>query len=121
LAHVICNPSLPQCHLGYYEHRPDKQSRYLLICLNSIHIVIYNQWLKRNRSPLKSIIHLQQYNSHLHKMNPISHGMHMLCTVIDNFVENYSFILQDRVQPFHWNNAHYNSHFCDLFQGCGQL
>jgi hypothetical protein len=31
-------------------------------------------------------------------------------TVLCDFAENYSFILQDETQGFHWNNAHVTLH-----------
>ena len=36
--------------------------------------------------------------------------------VVGDFSENYSFVLQDAAQGFHWNNAQATLHSCLLLQ-----
>ena len=43
--------------------------------------------------------------------------------VIGDVSENYSFVVQDEVQSFHWNNLHATVHpfFCYYKEGSGNL
>jgi hypothetical protein len=132
LSRVICNPSLPECHLGYGEYRLGVQNLkrmlahlFELNAIHAIHEVTNKQISITERSTLENITHsteefldtffekLQVLLCHSFtaiQQSTFQNELKLALTtneyrVVCDFAENYSFVAQDEVQPFHWNNA----------------
>lgn len=134
LSWMICNPPLPQCFELKCENCPGtprlKDEITRLLDENGIDEIIYKQWITTDRSTLETLIKssdefvnelitkllvllphsfiakeqskfLEQLKSELKEGELV---------VICDFSENYSFVLQDEVQGFHWNNLQATIH-----------
>ncbi|GBN03596.1 hypothetical protein AVEN_201855-1 [Araneus ventricosus] len=98
--------------------------------LNSIEHVSFKQWMQiDNKCVLENIKSTEELLDHLFQSLPklLSHSfiatqqssylrhskenlLQNQCIVLCNFAENYTFILQDAAQGFHWNNAQATIH-----------
>ena len=131
LARIICNPPLPQCHLGECDSCPGvEEIKEYLIDHNMIENITFKQWTSVDRSSLETITMSADEFTEL-----FSEKLEALCphsfiatqqsrffsecksslkpgeiVVSADFSENYAFVLQDAAQGFHWNNAQATIH-----------
>ena len=134
IALVICNPPQPACYLRICQYYPgiSKLKNYLneLMDDNYIDSIQYKQWVSVDRSKLETItkpvldyvdsfcdqIKLLIPHSFIAKQQSLfqTDAMSTLLprqfVVIGDFSENYSFVLQDAAQGFHWNNSQATIH-----------
>ena len=124
---VTCNEASCRCYLGDCSSCRNLIEDFILYLMeifdNSIDDLIYKQWLSTDRTTLQTV----QQNSEeftecfhagfqtLKKHDFIAKEQSKFCSekksslkdekmiVIADFAENYSFILQDAAQGFHWN------------------
>ena len=128
LAITACNPPNPECYLGQCEFCGDTQQlkAKILEVFESLNIdeVTYKAWVTVNRTSLEttcksvedfatalceSLPQLQRHafiaRSQAAYMKTIKDGaMEGKVLIVGDFAENYSFVLQDAAQGFHWNN-----------------
>ena len=134
LSQLICNPSLPECHLGSCYNCPgvDNLRKFLtdIFESNAVDEITYKQWITTDRSTIETITHstdefleilfdklklllhhsfiaVQQTNFQ-NELKLVLNANEYI--VMCDFAENYSFILQDEVQSFHWNNSQATIH-----------
>lgn len=129
LKRLICNPPSPNCYLGRCSMCPDiqnfKEKLGELLLENEIDEIIYKQWISVDRDSLETII--KQTDSFLdslceklqtllphsfvskeqgafmaHKKSALEENEYL---VICDFSENATFVVQDSVQGFLWNNS----------------
>ena len=134
IAQMICNPPLPECYLGACSVCPGSgKVKSILTTLfddNMIDNVTYKQWITVDRSTLETISStsdefIEAFCSKLGMLIPHSFiatqqtSFFNECRsslkpgellVVADFSENYSFILQDAAQGFHWNNVQATIH-----------
>jgi len=134
LSKVMCTPPLPECCLNECESCPGivPLRKELLTALdeNDIEQVIYKQWVSTDRSTLETYCasaeeFLESFCEKLEILCPHSFiakqqaSFYSMCKsnlkpgevlVTVDFSENYSFVLQDAAQGFHWNNAQATIH-----------
>ena len=146
LAKIICNPPLPKCYLGECDACPGvvkfKEELNVLLDENDMDQNVYKQWISTDRSTLEtfcvppeefveifceklellrphSFIAREQAVFYTRTKTSLQPG-EILVTV--DFSENYSFILQDAAQGFHWNNSQATIHpFVAYFVDSGEL
>ena len=146
LANIVCNPPLPICYLGECTSCPgiSKLRDNLITYLdeNLIDNVTFKQWVSVDRSTLEtytkpvdefvdmfceklellrphSFIAAQQASYYSDRKSGLA-PREMVVTV--DFSENYSFVLQDAAQGFHWNNSQATIHpFAAYFKKRGEL
>ena len=146
LAQIICNPPLPGCYLGACDSCPGIASlKDVLMAImddNMIDYVNYKQWVSVDRSTLETVskpadefvelfceklelllphsfIATQQASFYKECKSTLQPG-ELLVTA--DFSENYSFILQDAAQGFHWNNSQATIHpFLVYYTDTGEL
>jgi len=134
LAKIICNPPHPTCYLGECDACPgiEKLKEELLTQLdeNDVDQIIYKQWVSTDRSTLEtylsqaeefadsfcdklellrphSFIAKEQASFYATRKTTLKAGEFL---VTADFSENYSFVLQDSAQGFHWNNSQATLH-----------
>ena len=134
LAKIICNPPHPNCYFQLCSLCPGtsdlQEHLYELMDNNMVDSVEYKQWVSTDRSTLEtlsksveefvelfcdqlkallthSFIAKQQSMFQAEVRSNLADGV---LQVIADFSENYSFILQDEIQGFHWNNAQATIH-----------
>uniref|UniRef100_UPI00358EEC48 uncharacterized protein n=1 Tax=Myxine glutinosa TaxID=7769 RepID=UPI00358EEC48 len=134
LAAIQCNPPRIECFFGKCSECPgmaglqDKLETYMQD--NMIDQVQYKQWTSTDRSNLETKVQtvadfLDSFQSSLQKLlphsfiakqqsrylqnlkNTLEPGVFL---VIADFAENYSFVVQDASQSFHWNNLQATIH-----------
>ena len=134
IAQVICNPSLPECYLHTCKHCPGidalKESLLAVLDDNIIDSVTYKQWTTTDRSTLETTSKtsdefVEAFCDKLEVLIPhsfIATQQASFCCdckstlklgevlVVADFSENYSFVLQDAAQGYHWNNAQATIH-----------
>ena len=129
LAMTMCNPTLPSCHLGTCECCPGKEplKEILERCYEEMGIdeLQFSQWTSTDRSSLETMVKpiedfldlfvekletLKQHDFIAKQqgryLNDVKENLlpgEFL--VIGDFSENYSFVVQDEAQSFHWNNS----------------
>ena len=146
LAKIICNPPQPDCYFQACNSCPGlsglKEHLYELIDDNMIDYVQYKQWVSTDRSMLETISktadefvelfceQLKLLLTHsfvakqqsLFQMEVKSYLQAGVFQVIADFSENYSFVLQDEAQGFHWNNSQATVHpFMVYYMESGKL
>ena len=146
IALVICNPPQPACYLRICQFCPgiSQLKDYLNEVMddNYIDSIQYKQWVSVDRSTLETItksaddfvdsfcdqIKLLIPHSFIAKQqslfqtNVISSLLPGQFIVIGNFSENYSFVLHDAAQGFHWNNSQATIHpFVAYYRESGKL
>ena len=142
LAKVLCNPPLPSCYLeecascpGITKFRDDLAT---LLDENLIDSITFKQWVSVDRSTLETHTKpvdefIEIFCEKLEALRPHAfiaaqqasfyndcksslHSNEALVTV--DFSENYSFILQDAAQGYHWNNCQVTIHpFVAYYKG----
>ncbi len=146
LAQIICNPPQPACYLSACCSCPGisglKQRLKSLMDDNLIDSVVYKQWVSVDRSTLEtfsksaddfvdalceklevllphSFIARQQSSFQMELRSTLQPGEFL---VVADFAENYSFVLQDAAQGFHWNNSQATIHpFVAYYMDSGEL
>ena len=146
LAQIICNPPQPACYLGTCHSRPGisglKERLNSLMDDSLIDSIVYKQWVSVDRSTLETIsqsaddfvdslceklevllphsfIARQQSSFQEELKSDLQPGEFL---VTADFSENYSFVLQDAAQGFHWNNSQATVHpFVVYYMKSGQL
>ncbi|CAH0391660.1 unnamed protein product [Bemisia tabaci] len=128
VAKIACNPPRIQCFFKECEECPGveglKKSLERAFEENEIDEISYQQWVTTDRAKLEevtqnsadfleafadnlrnllthSFIAFQQAAFFKEKKETLENGEY---AVVLDFAENYSFILQDEIQGFHWNN-----------------
>ena len=134
LAQMICNPPQPGCYLGTCDFCPGitrlRDDLLTIMEDNMIDSVVFKQWVSVDRSTLETVtkpadefvesfckkielllpqsfIAMQQASFYKDCKSTLQPG-ELLVSV--DFSENYSFILQDAAQGFHWNNSQATIH-----------
>ena len=134
LAKILCNPPLPTCYLGECTACPGisklRDGLTTLLDENLIDNLSFKQWVSVDRCTLETYTKpvdefVDMFCEKLEVLRPHSFiaaqqasfysdcksGLaprEMLVTV--DFSENYSFVLQDAAQGFHWNNSQATIH-----------
>ena len=146
LARIMCNPPLPKCFLGGCEACPGitklKDDLIALLDENDMDQIVYKQWTSTDRSTLETFCvpveeFIEIFSEKLELLRPHSFiasqqaQFYSKCKtnlqvgeilVTVDFSENYSFILQDAAQGFHWNNSQATLHpFVAYFVDSGEL
>ena len=134
LSQIICNPPQTTCYLGNCCSCPGvlglKECLRKLMDENFVDTIIYKQWVSVDRCTLEtlttsadefidsfseklesllphSFIAKQQSSFLAHLKSELQPGEFL---VMADFSENYSFLLQDAAQGFHWNNSQATIH-----------
>ena len=134
IARVVCNPSLPACHFGECQFCPGPETlkKYLqeLLDTNDIDQITYKQWVSVDRTSLETVtkssdnfidsffdklksltrhsfVASQQSTFQKRLKNELKEGEFL---VICDFAENYTFVVQDEVQGYHWTNTQATIH-----------
>ena len=134
LAKIMCNPPLPRCYLSECDACPGivkfKEELVTLLDDNDVDQIVYKQWVSTDRSTLEtrcasaeefvdtfceklellrphSFIATEQASFYAKCKSSLQPG-EVLVTA--DFSENYSFVLQDAAQGFHWNNSQATIH-----------
>ena len=146
LAQMVCNPSQPACYLGTCGSCPGisglKERLNSLMDDSLIDSVVYRQWVSADRSTLETISQSAEdfVDSLCEKLEVLlphsfiarqqsSFQTELKCDlkpgeflVVADFSENYSFVLQDAAQGFHWNNSQATIHpFVAYYMNAGEL
>ena len=134
LAKTMCNPPHPRCYLGECDACPGiealKEELLTHFDETDAEQIIYKQWVSTDRSTLEtfcspfqdfvdtfcekvellrphSFIATQQASFYTAHKATLKRGEFL---VTADFSENYSFVLQDAAQGFHWNNSQATLH-----------
>ena len=134
LAKIMCNPPLPACHLGECAYCPGisclRDNLATLLDESMIDTITFKQWVSVDRCTLETFIKpvdefidlfceklevlcphafiaAQQASFFRDCKSSLAPG-EMLVTA--DFSENYSFVLQDAAQGYHWNNSQATLH-----------
>ena len=146
LTKILCNPPSPGCYLGSCGACPGidmlRDDLFSLLDENLIDNVMFKQWVSVDRSTLETYSmstdeFVDKFCEKLELLRPhyfiasqqaefykdcklhILPG-EMLVTV--DFSENYSFVLQDAAQGFHWNNSQATIHpFVGYYIDSGEI
>ena len=146
LAQIMCNPPSPSCYLDSCDACPGMDNlRDTLVTLldgKMIDNVVFKQWVSVDRSTLETystsadefvdmfceklellrphcFIASQQAEFYKECKSNLSQG-EILVTA--DFSENYSFILQDAAQGYHWNNLQATIHpFVGYYRDSGEI
>lgn len=134
LAQIICNPPLPDCYLGSCGYCPGivKLTELLESTMNEhlIDSIVFKQWVSVDRSTLETIskpvdefidvlcdkVQLLLPHSFIASQQALFFNECKASLKQDEFLvtadfsENYSFVLQDAAQGFHWNNSQATIH-----------
>ena len=146
LAKMMCNPAVPNCHLGECPYCPGKQPlrEMLLKCYedNDVDEVEFKQWTSTDRSKLETMVEpiedfVEAFIEKLYTLKRhdfiAKQQSQYLCKrkeglvegeflVIGDFSENFSFVVEDEAQSFHWNNSMATLHpFVYYFKEDGQI
>jgi hypothetical protein len=134
LALMSCSPPAEDCLMNKWRQCPEEDVlqeglQDVLEC-NMIDAITYNQWLTTDRYNLHTVTSasdefVEKFVSSLNKLKVHEFVAHQQSsfmketksslqdvevTVLGDFSENYSFILQDAAQGFHWNNQQATIH-----------
>ena len=134
LARIICNPPQPVCYLNKCDACPGisvvKETLTHSMDANLIDSIVYKQWVSVDRCTLETIsksaddfvdtfcekletllphsfIAKQQAHFYSQMKENLQPGEFLITA---DFSENYSFVLQDAAQGFHWNNSQATIH-----------
>ena len=129
LTKIMCNPSLPSCHLGSCSCCPGNEPLREMLeqCFDEAGMdeIKCKQWTTTDRSNMETMVQLkdeflgnflekldalkrhdfiakQQANYLNERKDSLREGEFL---VIADFSENFSFICQDSAQSFHWNSS----------------
>ena len=128
LAKIMCNPPLPRCYLSECDACPGIV-KFTLLDDNDVDQIVYKQWVSTDRSTLETRASAEEFVDtfceKLELLRPHSFiateqaSFYAKCKsslqpgevlVTADFSENYSFVLQDAAQGFHWNNSQATIH-----------
>ena len=146
LAKIMCNPPYPRCYLGECDACPEieilKEELFTHFDEIDVEQIVYKQWVSTDRSTLEtfcspveeyvdifckkiellrphSFIATEQASFYASRKATLKKG-EFLVTV--DFSENYSFVLQDAAQGFHWNNSQATLHpFVAYYLDSGEI
>ena len=146
LAYITCNPPQPACYLNQCASCPGvsllKERLKTLMDDNLVDNIIYKQWVSVDRCTLETFSEsadnfVESFCEKLEKLLPHSFIAKQQSQfqselksdlqvgeflVIGDFSENYSFVLQDAAQGFHWNNLQATIHpFVAYYADSGKL
>ena len=134
LAKIMCNPPHPRCYLGECDVclgiETLKEELLTHFDETGVEQIVYKQWVSTDRSTLEtycspfqefvdtfcekvellrphSFIATEQASFYAARKAALKTGEFL---VTADFSENYSFILQDAAQGFHWNNSQSTLH-----------
>ena len=134
LSQMICNPPQPGCYLGTCKFCPGttKLTDDIVATMddNMIDNIVFKQWVSVDRSTLEtmsrpvdefidmfcdklelllphSFIATQQASFYNDCKSSLQQGEALITA---DFSENYSFVLQDAAQGYHWNNSQATVH-----------
>lgn len=134
LACLLCNPPLPACHLGQCSEcgSTEQLEEKLTNIFNHqfTDSITYKSWVTTDRTTLETVVKNQddfvetllekllqlrrhdfvakQQSAYLKdKKENLAVGQAL---VVCDFAENYSFVIQDAAQGFHWNNTQATVH-----------
>ena len=134
LAHMMCNPPLPACHLNECNECPGisaiRDRLVNKLDAKMIETITFKQWVSVDRCELEtmtksvddfveyfcekvvtllphSFVATQQAAFCTHIKKSLKEGDFL---VTADFSENYSFVIQDAIQGFHWNNSQATVH-----------
>ena len=135
MAQVVCDVGSRKCMVHRCDDCPGQSNltTYLheqLSHLNSNDLIIFKQWVSTDRADIKQIaLSLPDYIDHLSKQSDdlTSHSYISKCQanylrelkstlpegeiiVLADFAENFSFVVQDEVQGYHWNKSQCTLH-----------
>ena len=126
---TICNPSLPACNLGCCEQCPGSNAlkTEILECFDEkgVDEIAYKQWTSTDRYTLETIIEpsIEFVDTFFEKLDTLkrhdfiakqqskflNEGKSNLkigeFLVLGDCSENFSFVVQDEAQSFHWSNS----------------
>ena len=139
----IAKVILPSCYLRTCKVCPGfdllKDSLHTAVDNNMIDIIMYKQWVSVDRSTLDTFSKsadefVECFCERLEQLIPHSFIATQQATFFNecnsslkpgewlvqaDFSVNYSFVVQDAAQGFHWNNSQATVHpFCHLLQAC---
>ena len=146
LAQIICNPPLPNCYFGLCTACPGisafKEHLKEYMDVHLIDNVVYKQWVSVDRCSLETVsksaddfvdffcekLEILLPHSFIAKQQSSYQSELKTCLrsgeflVVGDFAENYSFVLQDSAQSFHWNNSQATIHpFVAYYVESGEL
>jgi len=146
IAMTMCNPSLPSCHFGTCECCPGIESlnEVLERCYEEMGIdeIQFSQWTATDSSNLEAFVKsvedfLDVFVEKLETLKPHNFIAKQQASylnsvkenllpgeflVIGDFSENYSFVVQDKAQSFHWNNSMTTIHpFAYYYRNAGDI
>lgn len=134
LARITCNPPLPECFFFRCDACPGiahlLEQISNMFAMNGIDEIVYKLWTTTDRTTLMTVCNtveefLETFESKVKLLLPhsfvaiqqsyfLSNLKENLdnnqCVVLCDFAENYSFVLQDAVQGYHWNNSQATIH-----------
>ena len=134
LAAIMCNPPSSDCYMGKCTQCPgtDKLHEQLqeIMDVNMVDSVQYQQWTQTDRSSLITIVQtdeefLEEFIAMLKKLkyhdyiakqqssfvNELKENLKSdEYLVIADFSENYTCIVQDAIQSYHWHSTHVTIH-----------
>ena len=134
IAQLVCNPALPRCYLRECDFCPGiyglKECLMKRLDENLIDEVTFKQWTAVDRSTLETVtlpsdefvdalcerLEALQTHSFIAKQqsqfyDQCKQSLKPAEIVVSaDFSENYSFVLQDAAQGFHWNNSQSTIH-----------
>ena len=144
LAAIQCDPPNIECHFGTCNECPEKltANHQAVMDNNSVDTIEFKQWTTTDRATLEAKIlptdeFLDLFIATLKKLllhdfiakmqssfvqakkESLQDGEYL---VIADFSENYSFVVQDEIQSFHWNNGSATIHpFVCYYRDKGEL
>ena len=146
LAKIMCNPPHPRCYLGECDVCPgiEMLQQEMLTHFEEADIeqIVYKQWVSTDRSTLETLCSsfqefIDTFCEKVELLRPHSFiaqeqaSYYAACKaglkrgeflVTADFSENYSFILQDAAQGYHWNNSQATLHpFVTYYLDSGDL
>jgi hypothetical protein len=126
MARLVCSMDNEQCMLQKRLSCPstDKLITHLQSCLDSADWIMYKQWMHTDRTNLENsepvsefidklvkklkdlLVHIFIANKQADFARPLKENLTVEeCLINLDFDENYSFVIQDAVQSYHWTNA----------------
>ena len=146
IAMTMCNPALPSCHLATCACCPGIESLNGVLerCYEEIGIdeIQVSQWIATDSSNLETFVkpvedYLNVFAEKLETLKPHDFIAKQQASylnsmkenllpgeflVIGDFSENYSFVVQDEAQSFHWNNSMTTIHpFAFYYRNAGDI
>ena len=137
---VVCDTTSLECMVHRCENCPGFEAleEYVTTKMNELEIdeeIRYSQWesvdrtmLQRHSTPVEDFIELLVYsidNLTTHSFIAKSQAQYLKkrkeelgeseCIILLDFAENYSFVVQDAIQGYHWNKDQFTLHPCVIY------